>query len=144
MQIPDNFHIDLFENITENQLSGTFPMLEPGDRILFYGDLGAGKSTYIRSWLRHHFQDPDMIVRSPTYTYFQKYGTNVYHFDLYRLESLEDFYLIGGNDILENPANICLIEWPEILDESIVANRIISLVRTSDTERTITVASPSL
>lgn len=144
MQIPESFHSHYFENIRENELISTFfPLLE-GDRIFFYGDLGTGKSTYIRSWLRHHFHDPNLIVRSPTYTYFQKYGTNVYHFDLYRLESLEDFYLIGGNDILENPHSICLIEWPDILSEFILPSRIVSLLRTSDTQRSITIASPSL
>lgn len=144
MQIPDSFHSQYFESIRENELISTFfPLLE-GERIFFYGDLGTGKSTYIRSWLRHHFHDPNLIVRSPTYTYFQKYGTNVYHFDLYRLESLEDFYLIGGNDILEDPHSICLIEWPDILSGSILPDRIVSLTRTSDTERTIMIASQLL
>ena len=141
MQIPNDFHIDLYRNITENHISDTFFPLSAGDRIFFSGDLGAGKSTYIRKWLQQHFENPTLIVRSPTYTYFQKYGTNIYHFDLYRLESLEDFYLIGGHDILENPETVCLIEWPEILGESIIPNRIISLTREDDTQRTIEIQS---
>lgn len=41
--------------------------------------------------------------------------SSVYHFDLYRLESLEDLFLIGAREILDDPNSICLIEWPEIL-----------------------------
>lgn len=55
-----------------------------------------------------------MSVKSPTYTYYNKYG-DIYHFDLYRLGSYDDFVNIGGEEILDDPENICLIEWPEIL-----------------------------
>jgi tRNA threonylcarbamoyl adenosine modification protein YjeE len=61
-----------------------FPLLG-GDVIFFRGDLGSGKSTFIRSLLRRHFENQDLIVRSPTYTYYQSYE-NIYHFDLYRIE----------------------------------------------------------
>ncbi|NCP76999.1 tRNA (adenosine(37)-N6)-threonylcarbamoyltransferase complex ATPase subunit type 1 TsaE [bacterium] len=54
-------------------------------------------------------------VKSPTYIYYNKYGQNIYHFDLYRLQSYDDFVNIGGEEILDNPENICLIEWPELL-----------------------------
>ncbi len=82
------------------------------------------------------------MVRSPTYTYFQKYGDNIYHFDLYRLTSLEDFFLIGGNDILEDPSTICLIEWPEILSSIVEPTYRISLEILSDTTRKIMIHSP--
>jgi tRNA threonylcarbamoyladenosine biosynthesis protein TsaE len=50
----------------------TFPLIA-WDRVFFYGDLGAGKSTFIRHLLRKHFDNPSLVVRSPTYTYYQKY-----------------------------------------------------------------------
>ena len=57
-----------------------------------------------------------MAVKSPTYVYYNRYRDSIYHFDLYRLQSYEDFVNIGGEEILDNPENICIIEWPEILD----------------------------
>lgn len=47
--------------------------LVPGDRIFFTGDLGVGKSTFIRYLLRKHMNNENLVVRSPTYTYYQKY-----------------------------------------------------------------------
>jgi tRNA threonylcarbamoyladenosine biosynthesis protein TsaE len=75
----------------EKELDDIVFDLVPGDRIFFYGDLGTGKSTYIRYILRKYLDDPALIVRSPTYTYYQKYGSNIYHFDLYRLEEYGTF-----------------------------------------------------
>lgn len=115
MQSLENFFIDIHQNISEANLEKLPLSLQEGDILFFYGDLGAGKSTLIRSLLRSYFSDKDLTVRSPTYTYYQKYGKNIYHFDLYRVENPEDLLLIGATDILENRENICLIEWPEIL-----------------------------
>ncbi len=56
-------------------------------------------------------------MKSPTYIYYNRYGENIYHFDLYRLQSYDDFVNIGGEEILDNLENICLIEWPELLAE---------------------------
>ena len=85
--------------------------------------MGAGKTTFIRAILRKFFDDEKIIVRSPTYTYYQEYSDathgKVYHFDLYRLDDLENFYLIGGDEIVQNSESIALIEWPEILGESV-------------------------
>lgn len=55
-------------------------------------------------------------MKSPTYIYYNKYGDHIYHFDLYRLQTYDDFVNIGGEEILDNPENICLIEWPELLE----------------------------
>lgn len=135
MQNKTNFLLDIYDNILEVTLSERIFPLHSGDRIFFIGDLGSGKSTFIRHLLRSHFHNDSLIVRSPTYTYYQKYGENIYHFDLYRLESLEDFYFIGGQDIIDNPNNICLIEWPEILGESVSPNKKISITTNEDGSR---------
>lgn len=143
MQTLENFFIDIHRNISEENL-GKLPLsLQKGDILFFYGDLGAGKSTLIRTLLRNYFSDSDLIVRSPTYTYYQKYGKNIYHFDLYRVENPEDLFLIGANDILENKENICLIEWPEILWESIIPSKKISITQWENGNRNIEIIYPS-
>lgn len=137
MQTLENFFIDIHKNISEGNLEKLPLSLQKGDILFFYGDLGAGKSTLIRSLLRSYFSDKDLIVRSPTYTYYQKYGKNIYHFDLYRVDNPEDLFLIGATDILENKENICLIEWPEILWETIMPNKKISITYADNGNRNI-------
>jgi tRNA threonylcarbamoyladenosine biosynthesis protein TsaE len=90
-------------------------LLQKGDIIFFYGDLGSGKTTFIRSLLQKYIQDPHLIVRSPTYTYYSQYE-NIFHFDLYRLEGYDEFLSIGGEEILQKKDIISLIEWPELLE----------------------------
>ena len=141
MQNTNHFSLDIYENISEESLWELCFSLLSGEKIFFYGDLGSGKSTYIRHLLRRHLHDENLIIRSPTYTYYQKYGENIYHFDLYRLESIDDFYLIGGQDIIENPENICLIEWPEILWEMIVPDKKISITINDDGSRRFEIAT---
>jgi tRNA A37 threonylcarbamoyladenosine biosynthesis protein TsaE len=166
MQESQDFFIDTYESIPEEDMRKVIFSLIPWDRILLIWDLGSGKSTLVRALLRYHFDDPTLIVRSPTYTYYQRYGTpyredsdaqdamknpenvtmklwdheTVYHFDLYRVESYNDLFLIGALDILEDPTSICLIEWPEILAWSIAPTVTIHIERVSDTERRYTIS----
>lgn len=151
MQGSNTFHLDTFTILDEKSLENIIFPLASGDRIFLTGDLGAGKSTFTRALLRHHFHDPDLVVRSPTYTYYQKYDSDlspipyplspIYHFDLYRLESFEDLYLIGARDILDDPSSICLIEWPEILGESERWTKKISITRMEDESRKVEIIS---
>ncbi len=113
--------------------------LTPWDRIFFYGDLGAGKSTYIRHILRKYLSDPTLVVRSPTYTYYQKYDSNIYHMDLYRLEDYTTFVSIWGTEILEDKNTIALIEWPEILWDALQATKKISIEVMEDGRRRVRV-----
>ena len=93
--------------------------LQPGDRVFLLGPLGAGKSTFARLLIQN-ILGHDTIVSSPTYTYYQSYSQNIYHFDLYRANHLDDILRIGAEDIFADTTSICLIEWPEILGESLV------------------------
>lgn len=81
--------------------------------IHFQGQLGAGKSTFIRAMLRS--MGVTDTIKSPTYALLEPYQINqlhVYHFDLYRLSDAEELEYIGIRDYLQQDA-LCLIEWPE-------------------------------
>jgi tRNA threonylcarbamoyladenosine biosynthesis protein TsaE len=82
--------------------------------ILFYGHMGAGKTTFI-----HHLCNVLQVlddVSSPTYSIVNEYLTQtdetIYHFDFYRLKSEIEAYDLGYEDYLYS-GNLCLIEWPE-------------------------------
>lgn len=90
--------------------------LVPGDRVFLRGDLGAGKTTLSRHLLASLIADPSRI-KSPTYVYYNRYGSDVYHFDLYRMESYDDFVNIGAEEIFDDPRAIILVEWPELLGD---------------------------
>lgn len=91
--------------------------LQAGDWVLLTGDLGSGKTTFVRGLL-HRLGWKD-AVRSPTFNLIQDYPTQppVMHADLYRLASAEG---IGLEDYLDT--HLCLIEWPDrlrgMLDEA--------------------------
>ena len=116
--------------------------LRPGDAVLVSGDLGSGKTTFVRGACRAlGITDP---VTSPTFTIGQVYGGDaapeVAHLDLYRLESLdgEDPALL--DDYL-TPERIAFVEWPGVAEPASgrVAARV-ALAHAGGDARTITVA----
>ena len=91
--------------------------LQPPRVILLYGELGSGKTVLVRGLAAGLGVTDPTLVRSPSYTLVNEYpgeNTTIYHLDLYRLDSLRDFYSIGLDEILASPA-IVIIEWAEKL-----------------------------
>lgn len=84
--------------------------------ITFTGGLGAGKTTFIRHLLTHWGVE-ETCITSPTFTYVNIYTNKeditFYHFDLYRITTLQEFIHAGFGEYLYAPQSIALIEWPE-------------------------------
>jgi len=116
--------------ITLETLSDFLFDLVPGDRIFLIGNLGAGKTTFAQALIRRFLKNSEASITSPTYTYYQSYPDNLYHFDLYRVEHADDIIRIGAEEIFDNPESICIIEWPEILGESVNPTKVIKLTET--------------
>lgn len=101
------------ENATLQCASRLSAAIQPGMVIYLYGDLGAGKTTLVRGLL--NALGYNGRVKSPTYTLLEPYSVGsfeVRHFDLYRLNSPEEWAGAGFDDELDGK-NIFLIEWPE-------------------------------
>ncbi|ANM14995.1 aminoglycoside phosphotransferase protein [Rhizobium sp. N541] len=98
--------------------------LKAGDCLALSGDLGAGKSSLARAILRAIADDERLEVPSPTFTLVQSYDLRlpVSHFDLYRLGHPAELTELGFDEALEN--GICLVEWPEMAEGELPAERI--------------------
>lgn len=89
--------------------------LKPGTVICLSGNLGAGKTTFIKGLaLGLGLKDQD-DVKSPTFAIMHIYETKtpLYHFDLYRLETAKEIANIGFEEYVNDPAIITCVEWAE-------------------------------
>lgn len=92
--------------------------LEKGMIIVLTGDLGSGKTKLTEGILTYFGLENE--ISSPTFTIVNEYNTenlNIYHFDVYRLEEIEEFYAIGGEEYFDKGA--CIIEWGELIEEAL-------------------------
>ncbi|WP_035723662.1 tRNA (adenosine(37)-N6)-threonylcarbamoyltransferase complex ATPase subunit type 1 TsaE [Fodinicurvata fenggangensis] len=110
-----------------------------GDVILLSGELGAGKSVFARAFI-NALPGPVEEVPSPTFTLVQTYhrrnqegsGLDVWHFDLYRLESPDEVWELGLEEALAD--GVSLIEWPERLGRALPPSRLEIELRHGDLE----------
>ena len=102
------------ENATAALAARLAALARPRDVIALKGELGTGKTSFARAFIRARGGDED--VPSPTFTLVQTYelpGGAVWHFDLYRLRAAEEAWELGIEEAFG--AGISLIEWPERL-----------------------------
>lgn len=86
--------------------------LKAGDFVALFGDLGAGKTAFVRGLAS--VISPDSLVQSPTFTILIEYPGKIplFHFDMYRIDGYEDLYNIGFFDYIESNG-ITVVEWSE-------------------------------
>lgn len=88
--------------------------LKIGDIIILSGDLGSGKTKFTEGILSYFGLENE--ISSPTFTIVNEYNSKIpiYHFDVYRLADVDEFYAIGGEEYFKN--GICIIEWGELIE----------------------------
>src|SRR5215468_2375403 len=101
------------EEATRRFAADVANMLEPGDFIALSGDLGAGKTTFVRAMIAHLANDAAIEVPSPTFTLVQHYDLprfRVVHADLYRVASADELAELGLDDVADA---VVMMEWPD-------------------------------
>ena len=115
-------YISQNENDTINFACKLASYIQDGDIIILSGDLGSGKTKFTQGILR--FFSLDSEISSPTFTIVNEYNapnnTNIYHFDVYRLADIDEFYALGGDEYFDN--GICIIEWGELIENILPKN----------------------
>ena len=113
----------------------------------FNGPMGAGKTTFIRA-LCTALGVEDDYATSPSFSIINEYRSSttaelIYHFDLYRLENIEEAFDIGVEDYFDSGA-LCLLEWPERIADILPDDTVkVDIAVDPDTDaRTITVTTP--
>ncbi len=121
------------ENETKAIGSEVTTLLKGGDIICLYGDLGAGKTTFVKG-LAKSLGITDEIL-SPTFTLMNVYNVSsssqdiksLAHIDTYRLKNAKDLIEIGIEDYLGAPGVITIIEWPEKVAELLKNKKVLNI-----------------
>ena len=124
------------------RLAASLP--EGGAVIAMYGELGAGKTAFIRG-LGAGLQVKGAVV-SPTFTIVNELqgARELFHFDMYRLGSADELFDIGWEDYL-NRGGVCAVEWSENVEEAFDGSEIrVSIRKTGETGREITIEGVEL
>ncbi len=91
--------------------------LKDGDIVLLKGELGSGKTTFVRGMARGLGVDPS-VVKSPTFTLMNVYPGEVtlYHADLYRIEDPSQLFYVGLEEVLEEGEGVLVVEWADLFE----------------------------
>ncbi|MBQ4338391.1 MAG: tRNA (adenosine(37)-N6)-threonylcarbamoyltransferase complex ATPase subunit type 1 TsaE [Clostridia bacterium] len=116
-------------------------VLKEGDIVAMFGDLGAGKTSFVRGVVQGIGINPD-IVSSPTFSLVNEYRgeKTLYHFDMYRINGWDDLYSTGYFDYIDTQS-ILIIEWSENIESVLPENCIrVSIEKTeNENERIINI-----
>ncbi len=100
-------------------------IIRGGDALFFNGELGAGKTAFIKG-LCGHLGIDKRLVTSPTFSILHIYNANepisIVHADIYRLGEGADITEIGLVEYLEEPSFIVMVEWAEFLDAELISS----------------------
>lgn len=117
-------------------------VLKPPMVVLLTGDLGAGKTTFVKDVV--FALGCEDLVTSPTFTLLNTYNAKfpVYHFDMYRLSSAEEAMNVGFEEYFDKNTldGICFVEWPENVEGLINdVDYVIEIEKNGDLRRTVTI-----
>lgn len=118
--------------------------LPDGSVVAMYGDLGAGKTAFVRGMARG--MGLDCRVSSPTFTIVNEYlgKRELIHFDMYRLGGADELFDIGWEDYISRGA-VCVVEWSENVSEAFFGDEVkVSIEKLSDNGRKITIEGAEL
>ena len=122
------------------QLGARFAASIPdGSVVAFYGELGSGKTAFVRGMARG--MGIACLVNSPTFTIVNEYAgaRSLFHFDMYRLGSADELYGIGWDDYLER-GGVCAVEWSENVADAFDGSEItVRFEKTGGDSRRITI-----
>ncbi|MCQ2350695.1 MAG: tRNA (adenosine(37)-N6)-threonylcarbamoyltransferase complex ATPase subunit type 1 TsaE [Paludibacteraceae bacterium] len=135
-----NIVMKLFLNNLEESAAEFLKELGERRIVAFYGSMGAGKTTFIKAIC--NVLGVTDAVNSPTFAIVNEYlaadGSNIYHFDFYRIKKLEEAYDIGYENYFYS-GNLCLIEWPELIEELLPDDAVrVHITETADGTRELT------
>lgn len=114
----------------------------------FHGEMGAGKTTFINALTRALGVEDD-TTNSPSFSLINEYRSDttaelMYHFDMYRIETIEEAFDIGIEDYFDSGA-LCFIEWPERIEDILPDDTVdVTIVVNADDSRTMTLEIPEL
>ena len=113
--------------------------LPDGAVVALYGDLGAGKTAFVRGMARG--LGLDCRVSSPTFTIVNEYlgARELIHFDMYRLSGADELFDIGWEDYLRRGA-VCAVEWSEKVEDAFFGDEIrVTIEKTGENGRKLTI-----
>ncbi len=118
--------------------------LPGGSVVAMYGDLGAGKTAFVRGMAKG--MGLSCRVSSPTFTIVNEYlgERELIHFDMYRLSSADELFDIGWEDYLSRGA-VCAVEWSENVQDAFFGDEVVVRIeKLSETDRKITIEGAEL
>ncbi len=136
--MPDFLTLNITDIARTADIAGQLSYLsEKGEVIELVGDLGAGKTTFARYFI-NSLCGSDQQVTSPTFNIVQIYDAvnfPIWHFDLYRLKDASELEEIGLYQAFDEA--LCLIEWPEIIDDILPEDRLLVKIHLENDKRNV-------